>query len=526
MYAEFFGLRELPFNNTPDPRFFYSTPDHEEALASLIYAVKQRKGFLLLTGEVGAGKTLVTRLMFRHFGPALAFANINHAIQSREDLMESVCTEFELAVVPGMSHAQMVRQLHDFLLAKFAQNTPVVLILDEAQNIPTAAFEELRMIGNLEADDAKLLQIAIVGQPELQRVFQSPELRQLKQRLFRSFHLPALDRKQTEGYIRYRLSVAAASNPGLFTAPAIDRIYEVSRGLPRIINTICDNAMLAAYSADQHEIDRKLIEPIIAQMSMKVDDAPLQNPPRTSGMMSNERRAIVPVSSKSEGRAPRDHEIPRPLEHRALAAVDSAQASIIEMKRRLAELEAHSVASSPVAARTMEAEDRLKTMLHNAEVIGARAEKAVGELDRRTARGGELVNVIRSAGSELQSLLVKLQGAAATAKRDIQAAGDVHERLTAATEHALRISSATSNRAEDAPREKISQNLDAGAHAGNMRRPVERRAVRRESILSTQDSEFDAELIERLLSGAQQSLAGLRMMTARSSAAGSAPCSS
>jgi len=122
MYAEFFGLRELPFNNTPDPRFFYSTPDHEEALASLVYAVKERKGFVLLTGEVGAGKTLVSRLMLKHFGCTIAFANINHAIQSAGDLAESLCAEFELMYEPGSSNTQLVRILHDFLLSRFAQN--------------------------------------------------------------------------------------------------------------------------------------------------------------------------------------------------------------------------------------------------------------------------------------------------------------------------------------------------------------------------------------------------------------------
>src|SRR5262245_17351139 len=180
MYAEFFGLRELPFNNTPDPRFFYSTPDHEEALASLIYAVREKKGFVLLTGEIGAGKTLVSRLMIKHFAGTVAFANINHAIRDATDLMESLCAEFELVHEKNAGNAQLVRVLHDFLLAKFAQNTPVVLVLDEAQNLSVEAFEQLRMIGNLEADDAKLLQIVIVGQPELQTLFHSTALRQLR----------------------------------------------------------------------------------------------------------------------------------------------------------------------------------------------------------------------------------------------------------------------------------------------------------------------------------------------------------
>ena len=268
MYADYFGFRELPFNNTPDPRFFYSTPDHEEALASLIYAVKERKGFLLLTGEIGAGKTLVTRLMLRHFGSQIAFATIHHAVQTPEDLMESICTEFNLPVQSGMSATQLVRMLHDFLLEQFSQNLPVVLVLDEAQNLGVEAFEQLRMIGNLEADDAKLLQIAIVGQPELQRRFLSPDLRQLRQRLFRTFHLLALNREATKEYVEHRLSVVTDDKTSVFDAGAIEAIWEYSRGVPRIVNTTCDNALLSAYSADQKTIDRAFIESVTGQMMM------------------------------------------------------------------------------------------------------------------------------------------------------------------------------------------------------------------------------------------------------------------
>lgn len=266
MYADFYGLRELPFNNTPDPRFFYATPDHEEALASLIYAVNELKGFVLLTGEVGAGKTLVARMMLRRFGNQIAFANINHALGSARELLESVCTEFDLPCDQGTSNAHLVRLLHDFLLRQFAANTPVVLVLDEAQNLPVDAFEQLRMIGNLEADDAKLLQVVIVGQPELKRLFLADNLRQLRQRIFRSFHLPRLTRELTEGYIMHRLTIGGARDLDIFDPGALDRIHEFSQGLPRLINTLCDNAMLSAYSTDRHHLDEEFIETVIAQM--------------------------------------------------------------------------------------------------------------------------------------------------------------------------------------------------------------------------------------------------------------------
>lgn len=266
MYADFFGLRELPFNNTPDPRFFYSTPDHEEALASLVYTVEQRKGFVLLTGEVGTGKTLLTRMMLRRFGERIAFATINHAVRTTDDLLESVCTEFGLPVDAAAGPARCIRALHDFLLAKFAQDVPVVLVLDEAQSMPVAAFEQLRTVGNLEADDAKLLQIVIVGQPELQRRFTSPHLRQLGQRIFRSYHLPALTLDATEGYIHLRLSVAGGTDLDVFNADAVELIHQKSQGLPRLINTLCDNAMLSAYSSDRRRVDGPFMRSVIEQM--------------------------------------------------------------------------------------------------------------------------------------------------------------------------------------------------------------------------------------------------------------------
>ncbi len=273
MYADFFGLTHLPFNNSPDPRFFYATPDHEEALASLIYAVHELKGCVLLTGEVGTGKTLVSRMMMRQFGDHVKFANITHSTRSALDLMESVCAEFNLRVPPGASNAQLVRILQDYLLAQFANNHPVVLVLDEAQNLSIDAFEQLRMIGNLESDDAKLLQIVILGQPELQRLIRSPQLRQLHQRIFRSFHLTALSRPITGDYIRHRLTVAGAdssapnASPDIFEEQAIDHVHAFSQGLPRLINTACDNAMLSAYSSDRSQIDGAFMATVIDQLS-------------------------------------------------------------------------------------------------------------------------------------------------------------------------------------------------------------------------------------------------------------------
>jgi type II secretory pathway predicted ATPase ExeA len=205
-------------------------------------------------------------MMLKHLGTQVAFANINHATRGPADLMESVLAEFELPFTPDTSNAHMVRTLHDFLLVKFAQNTAVVLVLDEAQSLSVEAFEQLRMIGNLEADDAKLLQIAILGQPELRQTFQKPQLRQLRQRVFRSFHLPPLNRELTEGYIKHRLAVGGVGERDIFTPCAIDRIFEHSQGLPRLVNTICDNTMLSAYSVDRETVDGEFVDSTFASM--------------------------------------------------------------------------------------------------------------------------------------------------------------------------------------------------------------------------------------------------------------------
>jgi type II secretory pathway predicted ATPase ExeA/uncharacterized protein YoxC len=503
MYADFFGLRELPFNNTPDPRFFYSTPDHEEALASLIYAVKERKGFVLLTGEVGAGKTLVSRMMLRHFGTSIAFANVNHALHTAADLMESLCSEFELPYQHGEGNAQLVRTLHDFLLAKFAQNTPVVLLLDEAQNLPIEAFEQLRMIGNLEADDAKLLQIAIVGQPELQRLFQSPQLRQLKQRLFRSYHLPALDRKSTEGYIRYRLSVAAAKDVAIFAPGAVDRIYAVSGGLPRLINTVCDNAMLSAYSADRRRIDEDFLESVLAQMMLGGDirtprpalsNGTTPRPPQPPG-----EREFAATASPGE---------PRAVAHRSPAirpGVDkTTHAASATTPRTSAKAESEVPSAVVGEARALRASleattGQVKTLLGRGAVL-------TNDLQRREQRLAALCQVVRKVAGELSELLNGLQRASAESRGEQTAAQQVHDHLAIQTQRSRQTADELSRlvaRSTSRPVEQPSSVLVKSASS-----PVAVAATTRngDSVAASPGG------MERMLSNTRDSLSELRRL--------------
>ena len=264
MYCSHFGLHRMPFNNTPDPAFYFSTPEHEEALASLKYAVLQRKGFVLVTGEIGAGKTLIGRLFLRELDEEATVAVVTNTNLNGRQLLFALCAEFALEVPRDASNLELTQHLQDYLLEQFARDRYVVVLVDEGQNLPDESFEELRMLGNLEADDAKLLQVCILGQPELRERFARPSLRQLDQRIFSRFHLKPLNRAQTDEYIAHRLNVAGLTDEAeLFTDGALDRIYTESQGVPRIINQICDNSMLTAYGKDLEAIDEEVISRVL-----------------------------------------------------------------------------------------------------------------------------------------------------------------------------------------------------------------------------------------------------------------------
>ncbi|MFQ6049325.1 MAG: ExeA family protein, partial [Phycisphaerae bacterium] len=261
MYCRFFGFRSPPFDSSPDPAFFFKTPDHEEALASLRYAVEHRKGFVLLTGEVGAGKTLLSRVLLERLRPGTRTAVITNTHLSAAELLWSLCREFGLPVRDSASQAELIEALEDFLLDGYANGKDAVVVLDEAQNLPLESLEQVRMLGNLEAHDAKLVQILILGQPELRRRFA-----QLRQRIFRAFHLVGLNRQQTAEYIRHRLAVAGGTGKVSFAPEAIALIHQSAQGLPRGINQLCDNALLTAYARSQRCVTAEIVQTVIDEM--------------------------------------------------------------------------------------------------------------------------------------------------------------------------------------------------------------------------------------------------------------------
>jgi len=255
MYLEFYGFREKPFNLTPDPRFVFLSKNHKEAFAHLLYGINNRTGFIALTGEVGSGKTTVLRALLSqldadHHRTALIF----NPCLSPPELLQSITREF--GIPTGTSHSpSLLEALNLFLLQQNAEGHTVVLVIDEAQNLEAGVLEQIRLISNLETDREKLIQIVLSGQPEFAQLLKREEMRQLSQRITVRYHLQPMDFQDTVDYINHRLGVAGGRGGAIFSRWALKRIYRYSRGLPRLINAVCDRMLLAGYARDTARIN-------------------------------------------------------------------------------------------------------------------------------------------------------------------------------------------------------------------------------------------------------------------------------
>jgi general secretion pathway protein A len=263
LYLDFFGLERNPFEPTPDPDFLYSTPGHREALAQLLYAIQQKKGFILLAADVGTGKTTLLRELCQQLDSTTAVAYVANSMLPFHGILEYMLEEFEIAK-PGESQAQRLVALQNFLFERHRAGQNTVLILDEAQNLYPDTLEQIRLLSNIETTKEKILQILLVGQPELQAKLERPELRQLSQRIGMRCTIPPLGRVATQNYIRSRLRRAGAKDPGIFTDQALARIAEYARGIPRVINILCDHCLLIGYAEQTRRIDREIVDEAIA----------------------------------------------------------------------------------------------------------------------------------------------------------------------------------------------------------------------------------------------------------------------
>ncbi len=260
MYESFYGLREKPFQITPNPAFLYISEKYANALTYLEYGLMERTSFILLTGEVGAGKTTLVRHMLGQIDTKVDVAMILNTNVSSEQLLYMILTQYEITGGQG-GKARMLDALNQSLIDRFSRNRHALLIIDEAQNLSREAMEEIRMLSNLQSNDQMLLQVMLVGQPEIIRYLKRPDMTQLNQRISIACHLPALTRKETGEYIACRLK-KAGGNPGIFTRQAVQRIFLASRGIPRTINILCDSALVYGF-ADEH---RSIGAPVIDQV--------------------------------------------------------------------------------------------------------------------------------------------------------------------------------------------------------------------------------------------------------------------
>jgi len=270
MYAQFFGLKQEPFSIAPDPRYLFMSERHREALAHLLYGVNGGGGFVLLSGEIGAGKTTVCRCFLEQIPRRCNVAYIFNPKLTAVELLRSVCEEFGIPQAgPAVGTATVkdyLDPLNEFLLRTHAVGQNNVLIIDEAQMLSAEVLEQLRLLTNLETNERKLLQIVLIGQPELRDMLARPELEQLAQRVIARYHLGALTESETQAYIRHRLAVAGMTIAMPFDASAMQRIHQLSRGIPRRINLLCDRALLGAYALGKGNVDREIVEKAAAEV--------------------------------------------------------------------------------------------------------------------------------------------------------------------------------------------------------------------------------------------------------------------
>jgi type II secretory pathway predicted ATPase ExeA len=266
MYTQFYNFSERPFNLTPDPKFLYLTPFHREALAAMLYGINERKGFISITGEVGTGKTTLIYSFLKQSSEKVKTVFIFHSNITFEQLLENILLELGLPTLGGGKSAQL-RLLNEYLIEILSRDENLAIIIDEAQNLSKEVLEELRMLSNLETPKSKLVQILLVGQPELEVKLDSEDLRQLKQRIGIRRHINPLNHEERVEYIDHRLNLVGSNTSRIFTSAAVSLICDYSKGTPRTINILCDNALLIGYGLSLKRLDADIIREVIEDMN-------------------------------------------------------------------------------------------------------------------------------------------------------------------------------------------------------------------------------------------------------------------
>jgi len=274
VYNKFFGFKEDPFSSTPDSTFFYPSDQHRTALDALTYAVKQRKGFVVITGPIGSGKTTVARKLLRNLDARVKTAVITNTSLSPKGILTMILEDLGVEYKDGTKDKLLI-QLNHYLLDQVMEDNNVVVLVDEAQNLSPSCLEEIRMLSNLETDKEKLIQIVLLGQPELRKKLAMARLAQLRQRVAVHYHLVPLNKAETKKYVLHRLNLVRANGhglDGLFNDECLELIYDYSQGVPRRVNILCDHALLTAFVKDSPTITKEIIEEAIREIHFQGEE--------------------------------------------------------------------------------------------------------------------------------------------------------------------------------------------------------------------------------------------------------------
>ena len=300
MYTKFYNLKEKPFNLTPDPKYLYLGESHKEALSLMIYAIRERKGFMVITGEVGTGKTTLLHALLRNLDENTKTVFIFNPILDVRDFFKFVCIDLGIQAKDG-TKGDCLLEIYQFLIESYKKKGNVVLIIDEAHNLNPFLLEEIRLLSNFETATDKLIQIILVGQPELNWTLNQPQCRQLKQRIGLWFYINPLNRMETGEYIRSRLYRAGLETP-CFTEKAIDEIFRYSKGIPRLINILCDNSLTIGYAMNKKKIDEKIIRETVDDLEAGQSGLPESaGTPGSTGQPRSSRPAEKPKNPYSIG---------------------------------------------------------------------------------------------------------------------------------------------------------------------------------------------------------------------------------
>jgi general secretion pathway protein A len=319
MYKQFFGLTKNPFEISPDPFFYHATPRHNEALANLHYGVGRRKGFIVITGEVGTGKTLLVRCLLAELRKNnIAFGYVFNPLLTTTEFFQYIMADLGLQY-SGRSKTEMLLDLNRFLIQRHARGLITALVVDEAQALRPELLEEIRLLTNLETSQQKLLQIVLMGQPELEGVLDSPNLRQLKQRVSLRCQLLPLDEEQTRSYVLSRLERAGAkSDAPIFNDEALAKVFEFSRGIPRIINNLCENAMVNAFAREIHTVTPDMITEVAADFRLGTSASAPEEPMDGSAIPAESNESLL----RSLFRLLRTMDNEPPLEEKSIPSAD------------------------------------------------------------------------------------------------------------------------------------------------------------------------------------------------------------